>query len=230
MPLFSIPSNDVKESLRQILEKGRPVHGFLGVRLHTVDDRVRQLLGYDQPNGSLVTDVVPESPAARAGLQVRDVIMEFNEKPVQSAPQLISMLQRTPVGREVPLKVWRAGTTLTLSTSVAENIAINPPQVNLSSADAVQLIRKIGVSVRSFTDMERSRGFSGAVVTEVQPEGPAAAYLKENDVIIAVNQTKIESAEQFYQHFLSSISQQSTQLTLIRERSARIVTMPKSES
>jgi S1-C subfamily serine protease len=58
---FSIPSNDVRESLKQILEKGRPVHGFLGVRLYPIDERIRQTIGFEQTNGSLVDEPAPAS-------------------------------------------------------------------------------------------------------------------------------------------------------------------------
>jgi serine protease Do len=227
---FSIPSNDVRESLKQILEKGRPVHGFLGVRLYPIDERIRQTIGFEQTNGSLVIDVVPDSPAARAGLQTRDVIMEFNGKPVQSPTQLITMVQRTPVGQEVPLKIWRSGEVITLQTNITENLSAEPQQIDLTSAETVQVIRQYGVVVRSFTDMERSRGFNGVVVTEVDPQGLAASGIRENDVILAVNKTKVGSAEEFYQNFVGSIKLQNTQLTLVRERNAMVLTLEKAKA
>ncbi len=226
---FSIPSNDVRESLKQILEKGRPVHGFLGVRLYPIDERIRQAIGFEPTNGSLVIDVVPDSPAARAGLQSRDVIMEFNSKPVQSPTQLITMVKRTPVGQEVPLKVWRSGEVITLQTNITENLSVEPQPVDLTSAETVEVIRQYGVVVRSFTDMERSRGFNGVVVTEVDPHGLAASGIRENDVILAVNKTKVGSAEEFYQNFVGSITRQNTQLTLVRERNAMVLTLEKAK-
>lgn len=224
---FSIPSNDVRESLKQILEKGRPVHGFLGVRLHPLDERIRKLLGFDQPSGSLVLDIVPDSPAALAGLQVQDVILEYNAKPVQTPTQFIGMVQRTPVGSEVPLKVWRKGEILTLSTVITENLLLEPQNVNVSSAETMQLIHKYGVIVRSFTSEELTRGFSGVVVSEVEPAGMAADVIQANDVIFAVNQRKVRNAEDFYQQLISSMSQLDTQITLIRDRSALLVTLKK---
>lgn len=226
---FSIPSNDVRESLKQILEKGRPVHGFLGVQLYPIDERIRQTVGFDQKSGSLVINVVPDSPAARAGLLANDIIMEFNGKAVDSPTQLISMVQRTPLEVDVPLKIWRAGEVLDLTTKVAENLALNPQQLNVTSEETMKLIREYGVMVRSFTDMERSRGFNGVVVTEVDPEGQAAGAVQPNDVILSINQQKIKSAEEFYQLFLTYLAQQSTQLTLIRDRRALVVTLEKAK-
>ena len=221
---FSIPSNEVRESLRQILEKGRRIHGFLGVKLYPINERVKQSLGFDQDQGGLVIEVVEGSPAAQAGLMRGDVILEFNHKAVQSPIQMISMVQRTPVGDEVPLKVWRDGQILSLTTSVVEHLSSqtqSPPPADTTA----QLIRKYGIAVRSFTDMEASRGLSGVVVTDVDARGSAAGVIQENDVILAVNQQRVENAEGFYQHFTHSIARQATQLTLIRERRPIVVTL-----
>lgn len=225
---FSIPSNEVRESLRQILEKGRRVHGFLGVKLYPINERVKQSIGFDQDQGGLVIEVVEGSPAAQAGLKQGDVILEFNNKAVQSPIQMINMVQRTPVGNEVPLKVWRDGQILTLTTSVVENLS-SQSQNHAQGSTTAQLIRKYGIAVRSFTDMEASRGLSGVVVTDVDPRGLAAEVIQENDVILAVNQQQVGNAEDFYQQFINSVARQATQLTLIRERRAIVVTLEPSQ-
>jgi Do/DeqQ family serine protease len=225
---FSIPSNDVRESLKQILEKGRPIHGFLGVRVHPIDERLKQSVGFDQNQGTLVVDVVKESPADQAGLQRGDVILEYNHKTVQSPIQLISMVQRTPVGQEIPLKVWRDGQIMSMTTSVVENRSLSQSAEQQSST-TLQLIRQYGMVVRSFTAMEVARGLSGVVVTDVDPQGLASSSVEMNDVIIAVNQRQVTDAEDFYQQFIHSITRQPTTLTIIRNRQAIVVTLPPSE-
>lgn len=225
---FSIPSNDVRESLKQILEKGRPVHGFLGVRLYPIDERVKQSIGFDQDHGGLVVDVVEDSPAAEAGLKRGDVILEYNQKKIQSPIQLITMVQRTSIGQKVPLKVWRDGQYLELITTVVENLTSPQPGTPQQST-TLQLIRQYGVQVRSFTAMEMARGLSGVVVTRVDPAGLAAELIAENDVIVAVNQQKVEDAEDFYQQFINSIARQNTQLTLIRGRQAMVITLKPTD-
>jgi Do/DeqQ family serine protease len=225
---FSIPSNDVRESLKQILEKGRPIHGFLGVRVHPIDERLKQSVGFNQNQGTLVVDVVKESPADQAGLQRGDVILEYNHKTVQSPIQLISMVQRTPVGQEIPLKVWRDGQIMSMTTSVVENRSLSQ-SAEQQSTTTLQLIRQYGMVVRSFTAMEVARGLSGVVVTDVDPQGLASSSVEMNDVIIAVNQRQVRDAEDFYQQFIHSITRQPTTLTLIRNRQAIVVTLPPSE-
>ena len=75
---FSIPANDVKDALYQILERGRPIRGFLGVQMRDLDPSVRAALQYEGENGSAILGISPGSPAQAAGLQAWDVVVSFN--------------------------------------------------------------------------------------------------------------------------------------------------------
>ncbi len=225
---FSIPSNDVKETLKQILEKGRPVHGYLGVQMRALDSRVRQAIGYDQEIGCLVLDVQKDSPASLAGLKPRDVIIEYNGKPIESSNQLFTMVQRTNIGDEVPLKVWRAGEIITLKVTIAENKMASAMQSVLEAAqpqEPMDIIRNFGILVRSFTVLEKSRGLNGVLVTEVDPRGFAASQIQVNDIIIAVNQNTVQNAQDFYKQFVASAAVQATQITLVRGNVSLTVTL-----
>jgi serine protease Do len=225
---FSIPSNDVKETLTQILEKGRPVHGYLGVQMRALDSRVRQAIGYDQEIGCLVLDVQKDSPASLAGLKPRDVIIEYNGKPIESSNQLFAMVQRTNIGDEVPLKVWRAGEIVTLKVTIAENKMASAMQSVLEAAqpqEPMDIIRNFGILVRSFTVLEKSRGLNGVLVTEVDPRGFAASQIQVNDIIIAVNQNTVQNAQDFYKQFVASAAVQATQITLVRGNVSLTVTL-----
>ncbi len=225
---FSIPSNDVKETLKQILEKGRPIHGYLGVQMRAIDSRVRQAIGYDKENGSLVLDVQKGSPANLAGLKARDVILEYNGKVIESTNQLFTMVQRTNIGDEVPLKIWRAGEIMTLKATITENTVATTQQATTEAAQAqepIDIIRNFGVLVRSFTVLEKSRGLSGVLVTEVDPRGFASSQIQVNDVIIAVNQNTVQNAQDFYKQFVASVAVQATQITLVRGNTPLTVTL-----
>ena len=217
---FSIPSNDVRESLTQILQKGRPVHGYLGVEMRPLDSRVRQVLGYNLASGSVVVNVVKNSPADKAGLKPRDVIVAYNSKEIQSPNQLFAMVQRSGIGDEVPIKVWRGGEILSLKATISENLP-SAPQTSTAEAtqarDPEQIIAKYGILVRSFSTLESSRGLTGVLVTAVDPLGLGSSTIRMNDVIVAVNQNAVVNAQDFYRQFVTSIGVQATQITLIRE-------------
>ena len=227
---FSIPSNDVRESLIQILQKGRPVHGYLGVEMRSLDSRVRQALGYNLANGCMVNNVVKNSPADKAGLKPSDVIMEYNTKEIQSPNQLFAMVQRSGIGEEVPIKVWRGGEIFNLKATISENLPIAPQASTAESTqarDPEEIIAKYGILVRSFSTLESSRGLSGVLVTAADPLGFGSATIKVNDVIVAVNQNAVVNAQDFYQQFVTSIGVQATQITLIRENKVMIVSLQR---
>lgn len=118
---FSIPSNDVRDAIGQILERGRPIRGFLGVQMHDLDMALRSQLDYGGESGAIVIGVVPGSPAEMAGLREWDVIVALDGKAIQSANQLFSIIQGSRVGETIAIEVWRGGSVVKLQAKVAES-------------------------------------------------------------------------------------------------------------
>ncbi len=227
---FSIPSNDARESLRQILEKGRPVHGFLGVKLWPLDARVRQSLNYEAPYGSVVMEVVENSPAARAGILPRDVIVSYDGTMIESTDQLFSLVQRTGINQHVKIRLWRAGQEQDLEVVIEELGASSSLQSSSNqggnAAHYEEILQRLGLRVRSFSSIERMRGFQGALVSAIRPAGIAAELFQMNDIIVAVNQKEVTNAEDFYRWIAQSVTSEETQITLLRDTQAKNVTIP----
>ncbi len=101
--------------------------GFLGVFLADVNETRAKELNLSEVRGALVGQVVKDSPAARAGLQENDVLLGFNNEPVQSAAQLYRLLIETPPGRTVNLAISRSGKLLTLPATLGERQAGRSP-------------------------------------------------------------------------------------------------------
>jgi len=118
---FSLPANDVKDAMFQILERGRPIRGFLGVQMRDLDPVVRSAIGYDGGDGAAVLGISPGSPAEAAGLQPRDVIRSLNGETIHSATQFFGLIQATRIGDSVKLGIWRGGRMLELKATIAEN-------------------------------------------------------------------------------------------------------------
>jgi serine protease Do len=117
---FSIPSNDVRDAIEQILERGRPIRGFLGVQMHDLDLMLRSQLDYGGDGGALVTAIIPGSPAEMAGLQQWDVIVKLKGKSIESSNQLLSIIQSSRVGETIDIEVWRSGTIIKLQAKIVE--------------------------------------------------------------------------------------------------------------
>ncbi|MEI6175899.1 MAG: trypsin-like peptidase domain-containing protein [Verrucomicrobiota bacterium] len=230
---FSIPANDVKEALTQILERGRPIRGFLGVQMRDLTPSVRASLSYDGEDGSAVLGVSPGSPAQAAGLQPRDIVVSFNDKKIKSAAQLFKLVQNTRDGDSVKLGVWRAGQSLELTAVITESgisgtpTAQAPRGANQGRArDVQEILQAIGIEVRDLSVPERMQGFRGVVVTGLATNGLAANQLKPGDLIMAVNNTHISGANDFFLNLAGSAAVQDTTLYVVRSEKVLRVIIP----
>ena len=231
---FSIPSNDVKDALTQILERGRPIRGYLGInQVRDVDETVRAVLQYQGLGGSAVLGVLPGSPAEVAGLQYGDIVESVNDEKIKTSAQLIALVQRAKVGESLSLNVWRKGKALQLKAVIAESGAATasskiPPAAagQGRTRDPEQILQALGIQVRDLSVPERMRGFRGVAVTGVTEQGLAAAYVKAGDLIVAVNNARIGAANEFFLHLAASAAVQITGLQLIREGKLIHVNLP----
>lgn len=220
---FSIPSNDVKDALFQILERGRPVRGFLGVQMRDLDPAVRSAINFDGESGAAVVGVSPESPAETAGLQPWDVVLSYNGETIHSTSQLIALVQRSRTGQTASLKVWRRGASLDLKATIAESTP-TPAEASKPgdgktpgrTLDPKQVLQTVGIVVRDLSMAETLRGFRGAVVTQVAAQSLAEGKVEPGDLILAVNQAPIADANEFFLHVAASAAVQATSLQILR--------------
>jgi Do/DeqQ family serine protease len=230
---FSIPSNDVLESLNQILDRGKPIRGYLGVEMRDLDPFTRAALKYDGENGSLVRGILPSSPAQAAGLQAGDIVRTFNGESIRTYSQLFSLVQRTRVGETVTLGVWRSGKSLELKVKITESGASGPvaklPEAASDQGryrDPEEILQALGIEVRDLSLAERLRGLWGVVVTGVAESGLAASTVKVGDMVVAVNNARISGAGEFFNYLAASAAVQDTALLVIREEKSLRVTVP----
>jgi serine protease Do len=230
---FSIPSNDVKEALLQILKRGRPIRGFLGVQMRDIDPAVRNALGYEENDGAAVLGVSPGSPAQAAGLQSWDVIRSVNGQSIHTSSQLFALVQRTRVGDVITLDVWRKGQAMQLQATITESgVSTTPAQKTPPAAapgriaDPDVILQSLGIQVRDLSVAERMRGYRGVVVISLTENALAGELVKPGDLIIAVNNIKIASATEFYLNLAASAAVQDTTLSLYREGKAQRVNLP----
>ncbi|MES2440531.1 MAG: trypsin-like peptidase domain-containing protein [Verrucomicrobiota bacterium] len=228
---FSIPSNDVKDSLFQILERGRPIRGFLGInQVRDIDQTVRSVLQYQGPGGAAVLGVLDGSPAQVAGLMYGDIVESVNEEKIKTCAQLISLVQRAKVGETLNLNVWRKGKSLQLKAVIAESGTINPaaqPPLDPSGQGQThspdEVLQTLGIQARDFTPLERLQGYRGVLVTGLTENALAADLLNPGDIIQTVNNERINSANEFFLSLSASAAVQDTTLSIFRNgRPARV--------
>ena len=229
---FSIPSNDVKDALTQILERGRPIRGFLGIsQVRDVDERVRAVLQYAGPGGSAVLGVLPDSPAQVAGLQYGDIVESVGDEKIKTSAQLIALVQRAKVGATLELNIWRKGESMKLKAIIEESgtpaASSKPTASNQGrTRDAEEVLKAQGIQVRDLSAPERMQGIRGVVVTVVDQQGLAADLVKAGDLIFAVDRARIDTAAEFSLHLAASAAVKMTGLLLVRDGVTINVNLP----
>ena len=156
---------------------------------------MRQQLGDKAPReGAFVSGVVPDSPAARAGLRGGDIIVSIGGEPVKDASGLIEAISKRGIGNKVAIERWRDGQRRSAELTIAE---LNPEGEGPAGAGTPRM----GIALADVTDEIASAlglpaGTRGAVVTDVAPDGPAArAGLQAGDVIVEVDGKPVANAE-----------------------------------
>lgn len=226
---FSIPSNEVREALEQIIRRGRPIRGYLGVQMRDLDPAVRLELAYVNGTGSAVFDTTPGAPADKAGLRADDVVISYNGEIIKDTAQLISLVQRSGIGKQVKMGVWRKSKFIELEATISE--ATSPPVYSPitpkeKTKDNLAILRKIGIKVRDLSAPERALGYTGVLVTGLLPEGKAAGILQPGDLIISLNNSRISSTNDFYLHLAASAAMQATNLSVLRAGSPLRLSLP----
>ena len=195
---FASPINIAKDMLPDLESKGRVTRGWLGVLIQKVTPEIAESLGLKAPNGALVADVMKDGPAKEAGVQVGDVIVEFNGMAVKDSADLPLVVARTPIGKVVKVKVIRGGSDKTLDVRVQ---ALKDEEVEVASAS--DEAEDFGLAVQNLTpQIAESLGLEGTargvVVSSITPGSSAdEAQLRRGDVILEVNRKAVKDAGAF---------------------------------
>jgi serine protease Do len=211
---FAIPINMAKDLLIPLRERGRVVRGWLGVQVQRVTPELAKSFGLDRDRGALVADVMPDTPAAKAGIERGDVIVEFNGKKIEEMTDLPRIVASTPPGTEATVKLIRKGQEKVVTVRLGE---LREERV---AAGGGSLEESLGMTVQELTpEIARSLGLSetkGVVVTNVEDGSPAdEAGLRRGDVILEVNQRKVETLRD-YRAALGRASGADSVLLLVR--------------
>ncbi|MBM3485232.1 MAG: DegQ family serine endoprotease [Alphaproteobacteria bacterium] len=190
---FAIPANLAKPIVAQLQEFGRARRGWIGVRIQTVTEEIAQGLGLDGVNGALVANLTEGGPAEKAKIEVGDVILKFNGKDINEMRTLPRVVAETPVGRAVPIEVWRKGRKVALQVAVGEFPEDEKVAAASSRPDAPSgggpSVATLGLVLEPMSPDLRSRFklpdvTDGVVVTKVEDDSPAAERrIRPGDII-----------------------------------------------
>jgi S1-C subfamily serine protease len=117
---FAIPINTAKDVLNQLISKGKVVRPYLGVYLRDLSSELADYLGVVSTKGTLVADIMPGSPADKAGIKAGDIILEINGMTINNSTDLTERISKMSVGQKVELKILRDKKTITINLTLEE--------------------------------------------------------------------------------------------------------------
>lgn len=227
---FAIPMDVVMNIVNQLKAKGKAEHGWLGVQIQDVTRELAESFGMKRPHGALVAKVIPGSPAEKAGLQIGDIIIEFNDQLIESSGDLPPMVGITPIEQKASLKIIRQGEPKTIGFKVGL-LPDQPEKLADNKKPELKTNNRIGISVADLTDEQRSTSelTSGGVVVQQVGKGAAKdAGIEVGDIILRIKNQAIRSAVDF-EAVVKSLPANQSVAVLIQRRGNPIFLALKPE-
>jgi len=221
---FAIPIEVAMNVASQLRSKGRVSRGWLGVLIQDVTSDLAESFNMDKPRGALVSRVLPDSPAADAGFEVGDIILNFNDDDVIRSKDLPPIVGRTEIDKPVNVNVLRKGDLKTLRVVIGELPEDDEIKVATGKAKP-QSESRLSISVKDIPEEQRSKrdiSEGGVLVTGVSRGVAAKAGIRRGDVITMINNTHIDDAEHFAKLVDDLPSDKSIPILIHRPRSGPI--------
>ncbi len=204
---FSIPSSLAERVVAQLRDFGRTKRGWLGVRIQTVTDEIAESLGLDSARGALVASVTEGGPAQDGKIEAGDVVLSFDNRPIDQMRELPRIVADTEIGGEVDVEVWRRGAMVDLRVTVGE---LEEDTAVLASVETGAVpeesqtgtIESLGLVLATLNDdLRLEHGVQddavGVLVTSIEEGGPAAEKgLRQGDLIMEVSQEEVRTPAQ----------------------------------
>ncbi|MFM9817907.1 UNVERIFIED_CONTAM: DegQ family serine endoprotease [Spiribacter pallidus] len=227
---FAIPIELAMEVAEQLRSGGEVSRAWLGVVIQDVTRDLAESFGMDRPEGALVAQVLPDSPAAKAGLEPGDVIVEFNGRDIPSSGSLPPIVGRAGVGSTAPVVVLRDGERRSIDVTLEQlpESAGQPSRAQPGGPDGE--FEELGMAVEPLNDERREAldlddAVEGVVVTGVSGGPAAEAGLAPGDVITRVNRSPISGLEALQQALDEAPSGSSVPLLVLRDQSQRFLAL-----
>lgn len=221
---FAVPSNIAKDVISDLMTKGEVERGYLGIYYQEVTQDMAEGLGLDRAKGVIVSQVVKDSPAERAGFKEGDIIIEFDRKEVTFS-QFPFTVARTSIGKRVSVEVIRDKKTITLKVKIGKR----PSEETIAEVEEEKKVW-LGIEVTELSSKEAEmlgvEEKEGVLVVDVQPEGAAYGYIVKRDVIKKIN-TKYIRDMRDYDAVKKKLEKSDKPIVFLvkREKTTRFITI-----
>ncbi|MSQ80899.1 MAG: DegQ family serine endoprotease [Candidatus Methylopumilus sp.] len=194
---FAIPINVAMDVVNQLKTNGKVIRGWLGIAIQEVTKELSESFGMKHTNGALVAGIEKGAPAEKGGLLPGDVITKFDGKSIEVSADLPKAVGNTKPGKTVVAEVFRKGSIKTLSLTVGE-MPSDQAEVVASKSPEKAEVNRMGLVLKEAPPQQRKKlnGKKGLLVIDAQGSA-ATAGIRRGDIILALNNSEVESAEAF---------------------------------
>jgi serine protease Do len=231
---FAIPAENVSRIVNELRETGTVTRGYVGVQIQPITKEIADSLGMKEEGGALVAEVQPDTPAAKAGIRPGDAIVSVDGERLKDARDLSRRVAAKSPGAKVNLQIVRDGKEQTLAVELARlpdqmqaSAPTQPTPQDESGASQPQL----GLTLAPANSVAGA-GNEGVVVTEVQPDGPAAERGMQNgDVILEIGGRKVSNPADVRAAVETARKENKSNVLvrMKRENNSRFLTLPVSK-
>lgn len=214
---FSIPIDVALDVSNQLKANGKVNRGWLGIVIQELTKELAESFGMKNTNGALVSAVEKNGPADKGGLEPGDVIVKFDGKPIVASSDLPRAVGSAKPGKLVVAEVLRKGSSKTLNITVGE-MPSDPSEVAPSAkSTAKPEPNRIGLILKEATPQQKKKlnGKNGLIVIDAQG-AVAQAGVRRGDVILGLNNTEVQSLEQFNKQLAGFAAGKSVALLVLR--------------
>jgi len=196
---FAIPMDVAMNVVAQIKSQGYVSRGWLGVVIQDVTRELAESFGLKKPHGALISKVMPDSPASKAGFEAGDVILKFNDKKVVTSSELPPIVGRTEIGKSVAVVVMRNNKRKTINVKV-EQLPESEELAQNNETSGRLIDERLAIEVANLDDAQREEldiDKGGVLVINVEQGSAANSGIRRGDVIMTINNQKVSNAKQF---------------------------------
>ncbi len=220
---FALPSNAAIPVINKLAKGERFERGWLGVKVQSVTQEIAKSIGQKEPRGALVVEVTDGSPAQKVGVEVGDVITNFNGVKIVRMKDLLKAVSSSEPGSVVDMTVMRntgdKKKNITLKLNVEK---LNEDKKSLSDGIQIKEYKQLGIKVSGLSSVVMGKNIDnpekGVVILEVTDINESNKVLRKGDVIIKVGSTYIEDLNHFDKVLNEIQNKASSVLFLINRR------------
>ena len=214
---FAIPINVAMDVMNQLKANGKVIRGWLGIAIQEVTKELSESFGMKNTNGALVAGIEKGSPAEKGGLLPGDVITKFDGKVIESSSDLPKAVGNTKPSKTVVAEVFRKGSLKTLNLTVGEMPSDQAEVIANNKAPEKAEVNRLGLVLKEAPPQQRKKmnGKKGLLVVDAQGSA-AAAGIRRGDIVLALNNSEVESADAFAKEVATIPNGKTVALLILR--------------